>query len=166
MTSKKNFSSWPKDFVLDDKKKKYATQNGIDYRKLDEFWGEFRDWCEANGAKYKDWDAAFRMRVRKAKQWGQFQGPSKPKQVAKCDHKNLELRAYDALIQTKGKNAAAIKERLGLSNYEMECVLMKYSGGQSKVSDISNGMFEGIKELSREEKIAELRSQGEMLKEV
>jgi len=62
--------SWPSDFELDDNKKRYAIENGIAPGKVVAFWEDFRDWAAAKGAVYKDWDAAFRTRVRKAQEWG------------------------------------------------------------------------------------------------
>jgi len=140
----KNATQWPKDFTLDSKKKDYATKHGIDFRKVDEFWEDFEDWCLANGAKYKDWDAAFRMRVRKAKQWGLFQGPAKMQQVPKVAHQDKLQRAFNALIQTRGQHINNIKRRLGLSDYEVECALMAYNGGPQNVKKLASGMLQGV----------------------
>ena len=139
-----NATQWPKDFVLTQEKKDYATKNGIDYRKLDEFWGEFQDYCEANESKYKNWDAAFRMRVRKAKQWNQFQGPAKAKVQPKVAHQDKLQRAFSALVQTKGQRIDAIRDRLGLSDYEVECAVMAYNGGPRKAERLAAGMLRGI----------------------
>jgi hypothetical protein len=67
--------AWPSNFSLTDEKKKYAIEGGINEEKVDLFWADFKDWAGAKGATYKDWDAAFRMRVRKAPEFGkQFLG--------------------------------------------------------------------------------------------
>lgn len=69
-----NARQWPKDFVLDAKKRKYAIAGGVDPRQVEEFWEDFHDWAIDQGATSKDWNARFRMRVRKAKGFNQFQG--------------------------------------------------------------------------------------------
>ena len=62
--------AWPKDFSLTDEKIKYAVDNGIDKKRVVDFFADFEDWARAKGAVYKDWDAAFRNRVRKAREYG------------------------------------------------------------------------------------------------
>jgi len=67
--------AWPGDFSLTDDKKRYAVEGGIHPEKVELFWADFKDWAQAKGATYKDWNAAFRMRVRKAPDFGkQFLG--------------------------------------------------------------------------------------------
>lgn len=63
-------TEWPNDFVLDDKKRAYAIEHNIDENKLEDFFLDFKDWSLQHGAIYKDWDAAFRNRVRKAPEFG------------------------------------------------------------------------------------------------
>jgi len=139
-----NATQWPKDFVLDEKKREYALQNGIGYNKLADFWADFEDWCLAHEAKYKDWDAAFRMRVRKAKQWGLFQGSPRPKVQQQVAHHDKLMQAFNALIQTKGQHIDKIKERLCLTDYEAECALMAYNGGPQRASKLASGMLRGV----------------------
>jgi hypothetical protein len=134
-------SQWPKNFVLDEKKKSYAIQNGIDPARLKDFWDDFYDWCLAKGATYKDWDAAFRMRVRKAKSWGLFQGTAK-KPKSTCSSNDKMRKAFDALVY--GGHIDAIAARMNLSDYEKECVLMAYSGGPAKVKKLSGDMLRGV----------------------
>jgi hypothetical protein len=59
---------WPKDFSLTEKMRSYANEKGI--VKVDAFFDDFRDWAFAKGATYKDWQAAFRIRVGKAPEYG------------------------------------------------------------------------------------------------
>ena len=136
-------TQWPKGFVLDEKKKDYATKNGIDYRKLDDFWGEFQDWCEANEKTYKNWDAAFRMRVRKAKQWNLFQGPAKPKvQNTKLINGVANLQAAYCVLQNYGDSAfESYCKRNRLPADDRESVLNKYHGVFSDVKILAQGML-------------------------
>ena len=62
--------AWPKDFSLTDEKIQYAVENGIDKNRVVDFFSDFEDWARSKGATYKDWDAAFRNRVRKAEEYG------------------------------------------------------------------------------------------------
>ena len=62
--------AWPKDFSLTDEKIKYAVENGIAKSRVTDFFADFEDWARSKGATYKDWDAAFRNRVRKAQEYG------------------------------------------------------------------------------------------------
>ena len=78
---------WPKDFSLTKTKKQYAINNQIDPKKVDLFFEDFHDWAIAKGATYKDWDAAFRMRVRKAQEYG--------KQFLVQKQNEPEMSAYD-----------------------------------------------------------------------
>ena len=129
---------WPKGFVLDEKKKKYAIQHGIDPRQLNDFWDLFHDYCIANESHYADWDAAFRMRVRHAKMYNQFQAPPQ-KKTAPQVNSNIKIRkAFDALVQ--GGNIEAIARRLELNPYEIECTLMAYNGGAKRVKELANGI--------------------------
>lgn len=64
--------NWPEDFELNDKLKEYAVENGIDPRKTEAFFEDFHQWALSKGAKYKDWEAAFRTRVMKAPAYGQY----------------------------------------------------------------------------------------------
>jgi len=61
---------WPKDFCLTEKMKEYAIKKGIDSKKLDLFFEDFKNWAESKGATYKNWEAAFRNRVLKAPEYG------------------------------------------------------------------------------------------------
>ena len=75
-TKKKSACAWPKDFSLTNKMRCYAVDNGIAPGMVDAFFDDFRDRADAKGAIYKDWGAAFRMRVRKAQEYGkQFLAP-------------------------------------------------------------------------------------------
>jgi len=62
--------AWPKDFCLTEEKISYAVQNGIAKNRVVDFFTDFEDWARSKGAVYKDWDAAFRTRVRKAQEYG------------------------------------------------------------------------------------------------
>ena len=129
---------WPQGFVLDEEKKKYAIKNGIDPRKLNDFWDLFHDYCIANESHYADWDAAFRMRVRHAKMYNQFQAPPKTK-TAPQDNSTIKIRkAFDALVY--GGNIEDIAHRLKLNDYEQECVLMAFHGGAKRVKELANGI--------------------------
>ena len=133
---------WPKDFSLDEKKKKYAIQHGIDPRQLNDFWDHFYDAALTQDYHYADWDAAFRMRVRHAKMYNQFQAPPKTK-TAPQDNSNIKIRkAFDALVY--GGNIEDIAHRLKLNPYEIECVLMKYNGGEKKVIEKVKELANGI----------------------
>ena len=129
---------WPKGFVLDEKKKQYAIQHGIDPRQINEFWEDFYDAALTQDYHYADWDAAFRMRVRKAKLWNLFQAPPQ-KKIAPQVNSNIKIRkAFDALVY--GGNIEAIASRLDLNPYEIECVLMAYNGGAKRVKELANGI--------------------------
>jgi len=70
-TSKKNGAhEWPADFSLNEKMKKYALARSIAPEKINAFFQDFKDWADSKGAKYKNWEAAFRTRVNKAPQYG------------------------------------------------------------------------------------------------
>ena len=64
---------WPKDFILTEKMRVYAKEKGIG--NVDAFFVDFKNWADAKGATYKDWQAAYRTRVGKAPEYGkQFMG--------------------------------------------------------------------------------------------
>ena len=129
---------WPKDFVLDEKKKQYAIKNGINPRQLNDFWELFHDYCIANESRYANWDAAFRMRVRHAKMYNQFQAPPKTKTAPQVNS-NIKIRkAFDAMCM--GGNIEDIAHRLKLNDYEQECVLMAFNGGAKRVKELANGI--------------------------
>ena len=57
----------------------FAIDRGIAEKSVDAFFDDFRDWAIAKGVKYKNWEAAFRVRVNKAPEFGkQFCKPSDP----------------------------------------------------------------------------------------
>jgi len=62
--------AWPKDFILTPEMKSYAIKKGINAKRVDAFFDDFRNWAAAKGATYKDWQAAFRTRVGKAQDYG------------------------------------------------------------------------------------------------
>jgi len=66
---KKRACQWPRDFVLDEYKTRYAIQKGVHPRKVRELFEEFHDWAIDKGAVSKDWNARFRNWVRKAPEW-------------------------------------------------------------------------------------------------
>lgn len=66
-------TSWPVDFLLTEKLTAFAKERGFD--PTDEF-EDFRDWAAATDAKYADWGAAFRTRIRNKQRWGK--SASKP----------------------------------------------------------------------------------------
>jgi phage replication O-like protein O len=68
---KKRAVSWPKEFQMTEGMKEYAVKNGIDSNKVDAFFEDFHNDCLAHGRTYKDWQAAFRTRVSKAKDYGE-----------------------------------------------------------------------------------------------
>ena len=138
---KKQKVRWPESFVLDEKKKKYAIQGGIDPYKLKEFWEDFHDSALTHDYHYADWDAAFRMRVRKAKMWNQFQAPPQKKKTSQATSNDKLRKAFNALVY--GGNIEDIAHRLKLSDYEQDCVMMAYNGGAKKVKKLSNQMFGG-----------------------
>ena len=41
-----------------------AASRGVD---LEQEWAKFTDWCDANGKTYKDWSAALRTWIRRAR---------------------------------------------------------------------------------------------------
>ena len=69
-TKKKKVCVWPKDFKLTANMKTYAINQGINPEKVDAFFDDFKDWAKAKGAVYKDWQAAFRIRIGKAPEYG------------------------------------------------------------------------------------------------
>ena len=76
---------WPKDFYMTKGMEQYAIDHEIDPEKLQDFWDDFHDWALSKGAKYKDWNAAFRTRVRKAKEYGkQFLKPENGQRPGEC----------------------------------------------------------------------------------
>jgi len=92
-TKKKKTCVWPKDFVLTNEMKTYAVDKGVAPEKVRAFFDDFRNWAEAKGATYRDWNAAFRTRVGKAPEYGkQFLAPPgvSPKCLTKeeIDRKN------------------------------------------------------------------------------
>jgi hypothetical protein len=136
-------SQWPKDFKLDEAKKSYAIKNGVDPKKLTDFWEDFQDWCLGKGAMYKDWDAAFRMRVRKAREWNLFQGRPEPivKRRPRTDNTLPEaLRVLATYGQEKFKNYCL---REGLSRDEQEAVWMKHQG-KHDIAKLAGGMLRGV----------------------
>jgi hypothetical protein len=62
--------TWPSDFILTEKMKEYAIKHGIDPKKVDAFFEDFRNWADQNEKTYKNWEAGFRTRVGKAPDWG------------------------------------------------------------------------------------------------
>lgn len=54
---RRQLTSWPDGFDLDDKRRAVATGAGVD---ADRQWQRFRDYCDANDKRYRDWDAAWR----------------------------------------------------------------------------------------------------------
>ena len=127
---KRELREWPEDFEFDENKKKYAKDHGMDPSKFDDFWVEFKDYCLANGKKYKDWDAAFRTRVRNAKEWNQFQRPYIPRAVGRA-HKvndiNSLSKAFE-ILSKKGTNEFTIYcNAIGMPEEDQECVLNKFN---------------------------------------
>ena len=156
-------TQWPKDWKMNAKMRDYATSHGISYLKLDDFWGEFQDWAEANEAKYKNWNAAFRMRVRKAKEWNLFQGPAKPIPRQKVPGQDKLMTAFQAL--SMGRSLDNVRDMLGLTDYEVECVKMAFKvKGLKRVDRLTVGLLKDMPEDGREEKIAVLREQACMLR--
>ena len=138
-----NATQWPKDFVLTQEKKDYAISNGIDSGKLESFWDDFHDWCLSKGAKYKDWDAAFRMRVRKAREWGLFQGVKHERKTEKkvtAGFDNLQ-RALNILSNMGQDKFESFCRQTHLSDHDRECVLFSYNGGPRKVRELSKSML-------------------------
>ena len=67
----------PDDFVLNDSLKTYATENGIDPKKVDELFKRFQDYHIGHGTKMLDWNRAWYTFVKNAPQfspWAMKQG--------------------------------------------------------------------------------------------
>ena len=67
---KKRAVKWPTDFKMTDKMKQYATDHDINPKKLDLFFEDFHNSADKNELTYKNWEAAFRTWVVKAKEYG------------------------------------------------------------------------------------------------
>lgn len=92
-----NACAWPKDFILTEQKIQYAVENGIDPKKVTAFFSDFKDWALSKGATYKDWDAAFRTRVRKAEEYGRQFIKVKTYEQEKSDDKFEEYKRIISL---------------------------------------------------------------------
>jgi hypothetical protein len=82
---------WPSDFILTDVMKTYAIDKGINPKKVDAFFDDFKNWADQNEKTYKDWTAAFRTRVGKAPEYGKQFLKSKPKAYSDKTQNNIDL---------------------------------------------------------------------------
>ena len=71
--TKSALTGWPADFTLTDALATWAKERGFDA--ANEF-EEFKEWADANGARYADWAAAFRYRLRNKLKWAAERGHS------------------------------------------------------------------------------------------
>ena len=73
----------PDDFGISDQVRTWAEKKGFD--RLEEHLEAFRDYAQARGRKYVDWDAAFRKAIRE--DWGKIRNgvPNEPKPTPKHD---------------------------------------------------------------------------------
>ena len=140
-------SQWPKDFVLDDKKRKYAIEKGLDPAKLDDWWDDFHDWSIAHGAKYKDWDAAFRMRVRKTKQYTpeylrQRTSNIAPRVAYNVNH--AQSQAYMTISANPGCDLLKFRDwcrsKLNMPDKHITEVLYKYLGVTGSAKELIGGI--------------------------
>ena len=58
----------PDDWQPNDQHRSFSLANGLD---VDQAAEDFKDWHDARGSKFVNWDAAFRTWIRKAASWGQ-----------------------------------------------------------------------------------------------
>lgn len=80
--ARKRATQIPDDWQPSDEHAKLAAERGVD---LGEEADKFRDWCRANGATKKDWEATFRNWLRNAKPNGNvrpFQRPDEQGRIA------------------------------------------------------------------------------------
>jgi hypothetical protein len=113
--TKSALTGWPADFTLTDALATWAKERGFDA--ANEF-EEFKEWADANGARYADWAAAFRYRLRNkmryAAERGRPIGFTQParvnKSVEQAQHEN-ELAEAEARSLTPAQ-VAANKQRI------------------------------------------------------
>lgn len=120
---KKNASQLPDDFTLNETSLAYAKERGVNI--TSEIDG-FRNYHEAKGSTYKDWQAAWRTWCDNSVKFGRTSAP-KPDDIPKLD---TSIEARRSAMQAQADES--FKERQWLDGERRYRTLVTIEGGQIK----------------------------------